>query len=85
MKLTSKRLSHPAIGFSFPWRTLPASWLSTRPFQSLRPRRRCEVRVRLASDGSEWQNVFAWETVCKAVKKIRTPTSIRLRVGRTPM
>lgn len=27
------------------------------------------VRVRSAGVGSEWQNVFAWETVCKTVDK----------------
>ena len=28
-----------------------------------------KVLVRSASDGSEWQNAFAWETVCKTIKK----------------
>ncbi len=28
-----------------------------------------KVRVRVANSDSEWQNVFAWETVCKAVEK----------------
>ena len=28
-----------------------------------------KVRVRSASDGSEWQSAFAWETVCKTIEK----------------
>ncbi len=28
-----------------------------------------KVRIRAASEGSEWQSAFAWETVCKAVEK----------------
>ena len=28
-----------------------------------------KVRVRSASDGSQWQSAFAWETVCKTVGK----------------
>ena len=28
-----------------------------------------KVRVRSASDDSEWQNAFAWETVCKTIEK----------------
>lgn len=27
------------------------------------------VRVRAAADGSQWQRVFAWETVCKTIEK----------------
>lgn len=27
------------------------------------------VRVRLASEGSEWRSAFAWETVCKTIEK----------------
>ena len=28
-----------------------------------------QVRVRTASDGSQWQSAFAWETVCKTIEK----------------
>ena len=28
-----------------------------------------KVRVRAATDGSEWQSAFAWETVCKTIEK----------------
>ncbi len=28
-----------------------------------------QVRVRSASEGSEWQRAFAWETVCKTIEK----------------
>jgi hypothetical protein len=28
-----------------------------------------KVRVRAATDGSDWQSAFAWETVCKTIEK----------------
>ena len=28
-----------------------------------------QVRVRSASDGSDWQTTFAWETACKTIEK----------------
>ena len=39
------------------------------PVPGLAPSGHYKVRVRSASEGSQWLDVFAWETVCKTIEK----------------